>query len=330
MDGTLNQLHHWIVSLDRVEELFSYWRERGYPHYQFSDYDGVDELNKIIEYDTRKLIDGKNIQQTMHGLGYLWCFHPHWVEVNNILELWDDDDKLRELCRKTIEWVDKHEGGKVSVNRMRQNSKVYLAGQSVSNFRPTAAKYIYDTYGSQGTVYDPCAGWGGRLFGFLASNCKRYIGTDPSKKSYTGLCELANNYNKGILYDEFKPIEIYNQCAEDWIPMSKVDLVFTSPPYFDCEKYSDEPTQSYLRHPTREKWTEGFLREMIKGCDIVLKDEGTMILNIANTTKHDWIEQEVLRISSEEGFKLVDTLHLVLSSIAGKGIKTEPVFIFTK
>jgi hypothetical protein len=316
------------TEIDRVEELFTYWRKKGYPHYQLNNYDAFNELDKIIEYDTRDLIDGKHIQQTMHGLGFLWCFHPHWVEVNNILELWDDDDKLRTLCRKTIDWADKHEGGNVTVNRMRQNSKVYLAPQSPSNFRPTAAKYIYNTYGKQGVVYDPCAGWGGRLFGFLASNCERYIGTDPSKKSYNGLNEIARTFNKGILFDEFKDIEIYNQCAEDWIPMRKVDLVFTSPPYFDCEKYSDEPTQSYLRHPTREKWTEGFLREMIKGCKIIMKDDAKMILNIANTTKHKWIEEETIRVASEEGFELEDTLHLVLSSIAGKGVKTEPVFIF--
>ena len=108
-----------------------------YPHYDRYDVIAFDELDKIIQYDTRELIDGDNIVQTMHGLGFLWTFHPHWVEVNNILELWDDDDKLRELCRKTIEYCDKHEDGKVSVNRIRQNSKVYLAKQSVSNFRPT-------------------------------------------------------------------------------------------------------------------------------------------------------------------------------------------------
>ena len=86
-----------MTSSDRIEELFKYWREKGYPHYDRNEYDAFDELDKIIQYDTRELIDGDNIVQTMHGLGFLWTFHPHWVEVNNILELWNDDDKLREL-----------------------------------------------------------------------------------------------------------------------------------------------------------------------------------------------------------------------------------------
>ena len=319
-----------MTSSDRIEELFKYWREKGYPHYDRNEYDAFDELDKIIQYDTRELIDGDNIVQTMHGLGFLWTFHPHWVEVNNILELWNDDDKLRELCRKTIEYCDKHEDGKITVNRIRQNSKVYLAKQSPSNFRPTAAKYIYNTYGNRGVVYDPCAGWGGRLFGFLASNCQKYIGVEPSTKSFKGLQELNDTYNKGILFDTFKDVELKNVCAEDWIPHELVDLVFTSPPYFDCEKYSDEPTQSFLRHPTKELWTGGFLRELIAGSHLVLKKNGYLAINIANTTNHDWIEREFRNLTDEFGFKPIRILNLVLSSIAGKGIKTEPIFILQK
>lgn len=62
--------------------------------------------------------------------------------------------------------------------------------QSVSNFRPTSAKYFYNKYGNNGVVWDMCAGWGGRLFGFLSSNCNTYIGTEPCEKTYNGLIEL--------------------------------------------------------------------------------------------------------------------------------------------
>ena len=168
------------------------------------------------------------------------------------------------------------------------------------------------------------------MFGFLASNCKKYIGVEPSTKSFKGLQELNDTYNKGILFDTFKDVELRNVCAEDWIPHELVDLVFTSPPYFDCEKYSDEPTQSYLRHPTREEWTEGFLRELIAGSHLVLKKNGYLAINIANTTNHDWIEREFRNLTDEFGFKPIRILNLVLSSIAGKGIKTEPVFILQK
>ena len=71
------------------------------------------------------------------------------------------------------------------MNRIRQSLKIYNGISSVSNFRPTAAKYIYDTYGGDGVTWDMSCGWGGRLLGALSSNSiKKYIGTEPSSKTF--------------------------------------------------------------------------------------------------------------------------------------------------
>ena len=37
-----------------------------------------------------------------------------------------------------------------------------------------------------------------------------------------------------------------------------------------------------------------------------------------------------LGVAQEEGFELKETIKLALSSVAGKGIKFEPIFIFSK
>ena len=71
-------------------------------------------------------------------------------------------------------------------NRLRQSIKIYTGTQSVSNFRPTAAKLIYEKFGGD-TIWDMSCGWGGRLIGFLASSRKRYIGTEPSSLTFEGL-----------------------------------------------------------------------------------------------------------------------------------------------
>jgi hypothetical protein len=65
-------------------------------------------------------------------------------------------------------------------------------------------------------------------------------------------------------------------------------------------------------------------------CHIGLKPNGKMMLNIANTPKHKDIESETIRVANEVGFKLDKTIKLALSSVAGKGIKYEPIFIFSK
>ena len=56
----------------------------------------------------------------------------------------------------------------------------------------------------------------------------------------------------------------------------------------------------------------------------------TLVINIANVPTAPSLEEDTLMIAKEEGFNHTDTLKLILSSIAGKGIKYEPVFIFKK
>jgi len=315
-----------------VDVIFKYHRKHGFPHYNVPMYQRIKDIKSLINFDERTLVVGERLEQTMHGLSTCWTYFPHWVDVpcgsNKItpIEYWNDDDKLKEIIRKTWAWQLKHGNGTFTLNRLRQNFKIYGGNQTVSNFRPTVAKYLYNTYGNNGTIYDPSMGWGGRLMGFLSSNCKTYIGTDPSTKTYNGLVQMKNDLN---LYN--KNVELHNLGSEIFRPEKEsVDLAFTSPPYFDTEKYSDEPTQSYLKYPSEQLWLDGFLTDTIRNIHYGLRKGGYMILNIANTPRHKLIEEQTKSISERIGFKLDRIIYLTLSSVAGKGIKTEPIISFIK
>ena len=169
-------------------------------------------------------------------------------------------------------------------------------------------------------------GWGGRLIGFLASSRKKYIGTEPSSLTFEGLEKIK----KDFFYLE-KSVELHKLGSEEFIPdKDSLDLCFTSPPYFDTEKYSDEDTQSFIKFPTKEEWVNGFLRKTIENCHRGLKSGKYMLINIANTPKYKFIEEETQRIAKELGFVQNDTLQLTLSSVMGAGYKYEPIFIFKK
>jgi len=314
-----------------LETIFQYHRKRGFPHYTVTDQQKADDMKSLSEFDEKTIFKDDYIDQTMHGLGLAWSYFPHWVEVscgNNKMrpiDYWNDDDKLKEVIRKTWNWHLKHSDGKFTLNRLRQNFKIYGGNQTVSNFRPSAAKYIYNKYGGD-TVWDMSCGWGGRLMGFLTSNCKTYIGTDPSTKTYEGLLKMEKDLN---FYG--KKVIIHKLGSEVFVPdANTLDLCFTSPPYFDTERYSDEETQSYKKYPDNWLWINCFLRYTMQNCYTGLKPSGKMLLNIANTPKHKNIESETLKVAEEIGFKLDGKIKLALSSIAGKGIKYEPIFIFSK
>lgn len=315
-----------------LDIIFQYHRRAGFPHYTVHEHKKQRDIQLLQNFDEQSIFKDNKIDQTMHGLSLAWSYHPHWVDVkcgnqkNSPIEQWNDDVVLKTVIRKTWKWQLKHGNGTFTLNRLRQNFKIYGASQTVSNFRPTAAKYIYNTYGNKGVVWDMSMGWGGRLLGFLASDCKRYIGTDPSSKTFLGIMQMNRELN--INYKEVFPFKL---GSEDFEPReNSIDLCFTSPPYFDTEKYSDEPTQSYIKYPTEKEWIDGFLTDTIKNCYIGLKHNGYMILNIANTPKHKTIESETIRISEEIGFTYIDTLYLILSSVSGKGQKLEPIFVLRK
>ena len=315
-----------------LETIFQYHRKHGFPHYKVNDQQKVDDMKTLSEFDETTLFKDGYIDQSMHCLALAWSYFPHWVEVKcgnsklRPIDYWESDDKLKEIIRKTWNYHLKHSDGKFTLNRLRQNFKIYGGNQTVSNFRPSAAKYIYNRYGKGGTIWDMSSGWGGRLIGFLTSNCHTYIGTDPSTKTYEGLTQLQkdlNFYGKNVI--------LHKLGSEVFVPdQNSLDLCFTSPPYFDTERYSDEETQSYKKYPDDYLWTNCFMRYTIRNCYMGLKDDGKMILNIANTPKHKNIESETIKVAQDEGFELVETLKLALSSVAGKGIKFEPIFVFSK
>lgn len=319
------------------QELFEKYRKKGFPNYNRDDYSAWAEWRKVMVVPTDEIYNPqtKTFLKYQSANGFLFSFFPHWIDVEcgssaSIRECWNDDKKLMGLIRKTLAFCEKH-GEEWSTNRIRQNAKVYCASQSVSNFSPTCARVLYDTYASKGVVYDMSMGWGGRLLGFYASSARKYIGADPSTKTFKGLAEL--NKTLADVSHQGKQVQMYN-CGSEVMDISdfrgQVDFCFTSPPYFDTEKYAYEPTQSWIAYNTPEKWFECFIRPTFQRCYEALKESGVMAINIADTRHAQNTTDKVVKIAVECGFKHEDTLRLELSSISGKGSKYEPIFIFRK
>jgi hypothetical protein len=324
-----------------VEIIFQYYRRHGFPHYTIREDEKHEHMRKLSSYNHKNIIDGDKLIQTMHALRLAWSyFEPHFWNVrcgNSKFTAWEnfhDDTQFKKIIKKT--WIyhqnfsNQDSPVRFTVNRLRQLLKMY-EGQAVSNFRPTAAKYIYETYGGDGVTWDMSCGWGGRLLGALSSNrIKKYIGTEPSTNTFKGLKKIQKDFN----YID-KKIELHKLGSEVFKPDDEsVDLCFTSPPYFDTEKYSDEPTQSYIKYPTEDGWINGFLFQTMKNCYESLKKNGYLLLNIANTSSGKNIENGTLEIAKGFNLKHEKTLKLSLSTLArggeGTGFKYEPIYVFKK
>ena len=266
-----------------------------------------EKWDELFEFnDNSQMITFK---QTRDGIRYLWSFFNHiWPHIrcgkNNqtIKELFDDKEALAEILKDKTE---------VTQDELRFLLKSSFKTQFVSNFRPTAAHAIYDIFleDFNATVWDPCAGFGGRMLGALKSDkVKTYIGNDPSTAAYIGLIsclqhieEQDSKLGKNIHLLKATAEEVEHPLLKD----NSIDLVFTSPPYFDLEKYSEEDTQSYLKYPSYDEWLSGFMKTLCEKAYRVLKPGRKFILNINATPTNKSLHYDSLNVALDSGFKLI-------------------------
>lgn len=331
-----------------VDKFFHHYRSEGFPYYNMTDIEIMFEVQRMINFnvDSLRIENYPNtLQQVMHGLNVANNFHPQMWSVQcrdrlSPMQVYSDDKTFKKALFKRFKMDD----SKMQPFVVRKSLKIFSGAQSVSNFRPTIAKYFYMKYAPKnGKVLDPCVGYGGRLIGAFVSHIGEYVGTDPSSEAMDGNLKLYDKMNSLIKkrrnkffdYEEnIMDIKLHQIPFEDseYEPES-FDFVFTSPPYFNVEKYSNEPTQSWKRYQTYKDWSEKFLLIFIRKCFLYLKKGSYFALNIAGGE----ITEDAKKYAAEVGFKLVKTYHMRLSQICGKGIdkneikfKHEPIFVFKK
>jgi hypothetical protein len=129
-----------------------------------------------------------------------------------------------------------------------------------------------------------------------------YVGTDPNtdhsissdsgspSTKYSDLADFYNSAkNEGVLFEQSNTYEIFQLGSEvvgDDSSFQKykgeLDMVFTSPPYFAKEAYSEDPTQSYKKFTGYDAWREGFLRPTLETAVEYLRNDRYLLWNIAD------------------------------------------------
>jgi hypothetical protein len=252
--------------------------------------------------------------------------------------------------------------------------------QYATNFPPLVAKHLYERFTDKIkdqkriVIYDPSSGWGGRIAGAMAVKDDRnihYVGTDPNTDhtttpGRTKYHELADFINENTcratsLFPSAHSYEIF-QLGSEVIGKDKgfkkykgkVDLVFTSPPYFAKEAYSEDPEQSYKKFTTYATWRDGFLRPTLETAVEWLANERYLLWNIADAKFGNEmlpLEEDSNEILRSLGMKYIETLKMTLANMPGGNrideetgkpkakntvrvnglwIKYEPIFVWYK
>jgi hypothetical protein len=172
------------------------------------------------------------------------------------------------------------------IDRSILRTMIGLRKYICSQFKPNVAKALYDLFKAR-NVMDFSMGWGDRLAGFYASmNTELYVGVDPRRENHPIYREQADYYD-GLLtmFESEKQVRFICEAAEDFYfdgYEDTFDIIFTSPPYFNIERYGDDETQSWVRYKDIDSWNYQFLQKSLDNMLPTLKSGGKLCVNISD------------------------------------------------
>jgi len=217
----------------------------------------------------------------------------------------------------------------------------------VTMYRPLMAKKVVSYLATKDgltdvRVLDVCAGWGGRMIGAksaegggdkLPPQKVHYTGIDPCAKTYEALRAIRDEL-------ELTNVTLINQPAEVALQEldpgpgpgpgaanAKYDIALTSPPYYNLEIYSDEPTQSVTSSAVSDgyqAWLNKFLSPVIAGViRLGVKYSCWSVKNFKTDKKYDLLD-DVIRIHGEHGWHLLDGAVFTMANSRRPGQKASP------
>ena len=221
------------------------------------------------------------------------------------------------------------------VTEAKLRSTIGLRKYIAAQFSPASAKAIYERFDSK-RVLDFSSGWGDRLLAFAScEGTEHYTGIDPNNNLKAGYLAQIEEYGGKKSYN------LIQGCAEEVIlEKESFDTVFTSPPYFNIEKYTQEDNQSFKKYKKLEEWLEKFLFKSLDNAWYALEKGGHLIINISDVYSNHTINKicdpmyDYMATKSDANF--VGTMGLRMAkrpnSKAQKieGIFAEPIFIWKK
>ena len=282
---------------------------------------------------------GNNQGQTINRFLFpnMMTAEPKGRGSNSLKDRFYDDRKLIRAIRLCF---DQRDGSNLAHPTAVRRALELVTGENVQNFKPLNARAIveYLCPAIWGNVYDYSSGYGGRLLGITTSKMRyNYVGIDPNTETVGYL-----NYLNDLIYDTVgNRGTIIKSVSEEYRPDGLIDLAFSSPPYFNLEKYSDEPTQCMNRYTTLDEWFEGYVVPTMCNIHGNLDHDGLFATNIADYKSYGNKEFKVvdrwIETAEKLGFKHTATIKMMLNTRPGVGNdktagreKWEGVYVFKK
>jgi len=268
-DLSLSFVNEYVLDKDPsvMDSVIKYYKKRGFPHFKISDDYLKKELCRLkdlkAEYFWRS---EKSIKYISIGNYIFKHFMKHMVQAKYRQVSPMESFNSYYTFLKTLEYSLKHH--RTILPDYVHDSLIFFNG-GVTGFPCAVAKAVVTKFSNKGDIIvDPCAGWGGRLLGTVASD-RYYVGFEPWIKT-------ANELNNIKSFFDFKNVKVINSRFENKYAPDKCALIFTSPPYIDLEIYEEALS--------KKEWLK-LMSDIIRYAEDSLASGGYLILNLPRYLK---------------------------------------------
>jgi 16S rRNA G966 N2-methylase RsmD len=211
-------------------------------------------------------------------------FEENWnntEELNHITNLFTEECRILCKFKQSITPLEYWQNNKKELENMKDlksmNSEIYKSVEYCSNFRISVALIILKFFNTKKWL-DISAGWGDRLVAAIGHKVDLYVGVDPNECLHPNYVTIINTFVDDK--DKHKYVLIKDGFETAKLPDTKFDLVFSSPPFFDLEKYSQETNDSYNKFNREKSWYDNFLIPSLTKSYEYLEENGHLVLYI--------------------------------------------------
>jgi hypothetical protein len=328
------------------QEVFDIYRGIGVVPITYYSLDGCRAQVNELSTKTKSVKNSQLGVGNNEGLAFGRFWFPNMQDAKwndnatvSIRARFNHDNKLKRAIR--LAYVHRDEGADTVVPKNIRRALELVNGGTIQNFKPMNARAVWEHICPvfRGSVLDFSSGYGGRMLGAMTSNMQyHYTGLDPNTRTFQGLEAL------GELIQSERPWSGFSMnCipSEEFTPAEGFyDAAFSSPPYFNLETYTDEPTQCMNRYRELSAWFDGYVVPTLEMVHRGLATNGIYAVNIAdykNGKEQFQIVETWRELSEKIGFRHVETVDMILNVRPGvgngkleKAYKSEGIYIFQK
>ncbi|MCZ2224542.1 MAG: hypothetical protein LC122_13035 [Chitinophagales bacterium] len=327
------------LDLNNVTEyLFNFYRTNGFPYPKYSDDDLIKDFYLLKKLDINTIKNDKIFSPVNYsGLNIFRHFSEQFFEVKSgydnkpsMVEGFNDDKILLNTIRNRI--AGDHT---ICGNMIRQGLANSFNVFKASTFNPGIAKAIYQMYAKDGDIiYDYSMGFGQRMLAALALPFSvKYIGVDPMERTIANNCEMFNHM-KEICPNIKNEVDMVLCGSEEYFPeelKGKVNLAFSSPPYYKLEIYEENLSQA--NSDSYCNFINIWWKKTCENINNLLTDDGIFLLNMAEEVDGFFILEDMCEIIKRNNFKEIDRYFIKLNknnSFHGGKEKLEPIIVFKR